>query len=83
MLTSICFTYTGKEGDVISSSYSQRLKRGRVKRPGHTEIVVLLITGKSGLCLVANSSVDHAVIVTKLRKLRLNRAHGCISRGLL
>src|SRR5438046_10687956 len=67
----------------IRSSDSQRSKRGRVERPCHTEIVVVLITGKRGLCLVAKSSIDLAVIVTKLRELRLNRAHGRVIRGLI
>ena len=33
--------------------------------------------------MVAKSSIDRAVIVTKLRKLRLNRAHGWISCVLI
>jgi hypothetical protein len=67
---------------VLSSSDSQRLQRGRVHRPRNAQIPIFLITGKSGFCLVANSSVDCAVIIPKLRKLRLNRAHGCSARGL-
>src|SRR5205807_2894844 len=80
--TSTCPTSPDKNEDVIPLSDSQRLKRGSVNCPCHAEIVVLLITGKSGLCLVASCSVDRAVIVTKLRKLRLNSAYSRDGRGL-
>jgi hypothetical protein len=33
--------------------------------------------------LISKNAIDRAVIVTKLRKLRLNRAHGWITRVLI
>src|SRR5438128_12504586 len=80
--TSICPTSRDKNEEVIPLSDSQRLKRGSVNCPCHAEIVVLLITCKSGLCLVASCSVDRAVMVTKLRNLRLHRAYSHVGRGL-
>src|SRR6266550_2818304 len=71
-----------RRGSIRSSFDSQRLKRGSVNRPRNAEVAIFLVPSNSGLCLVAKSSVDCAVIVTKLRKLQLNRAHGCIARGL-
>jgi len=67
---------------VLSSPDSKRLERRRIHRPRDAQVAVFLITGNSGLCLVAEGSIDVAVIVAKLRKLRLNRAHGCVGRGL-
>ena len=45
--------------------------------------MVFLITRESGLGFVSNNAVDRTVIVTKLRKLRLNRAYGRIISVLI
>ena len=42
-----------------------------------------MITRESGLGFVSNNAVDRTVIVTKLRKLRLNRAYGRIISVLI
>src|SRR5215813_13387213 len=67
----------------LSLLYSKRVKRSCVKTSRDAYVMVLLVTRKSGFCLVARQSVDCAIIVTKLRKPRLNRAHGCVGCRLI
>src|SRR5262249_6628265 len=50
---------------------AERSKRGRCDCSRHANVLILLISGESGLAFVAKNSVDRAMIITEAGELRL------------